>query len=262
MGNIKNGISLQKLKRMLNKNSKFFKSEENAALLENDGNRLLHKNMDFVASEQYRMLRTNIMFTLPSDVKCPVIGVTSSTRGEGKSTTSVNLAYVIAENDLKVLLIDADLRIPSIENKIGERSEFGLTDLLIDNKRDIEKLKSSINDNLYIMTAGDIPPNPAELLGSQRMERTINSLKEHFDCIIIDLPPVNLVTDAASISPYLTGMVVVVRENYVAKRDLDNCFRQLNLAGTKILGFVMNDVDISKGSYGKYGYYKKETKTK
>ncbi len=231
----------------------FGKKKNNMLFSTNEEEKTLHKNLEFTASEQYRMLRTNILFTLPSDVKCPIIGVTSSTRGEGKSTTATNLSYVLAEKGHKVLLIDGDLRIPSIAKKMGIKSSPGLTDLLVNAKADINDWRSTVHNKWYILPSGNIPPNPSELLGSDRMEKILELLKEHFDYIIIDLPPVNLVTDAISVSPYLTGMIVVVREDYVSKPDVEQCFRQMKLSNVKILGYVMNVSDNGGGRYGKYG---------
>ena len=137
----------------------------------------LHKNLEFTATEQYKLLRTNLDFTLPEGVKCPVIGVTSSMRGEGKSTTAVNLSYVLAEKGSKVLLIDGDLRIPSVAKKMGIQSSPGLTDVLMGkNSHSIKEFKSSILDTWYIMPSGDIPPNPSELLGSKRMATALEQL--------------------------------------------------------------------------------------
>ncbi len=212
----------------------------------------LHKNLEFTASEQYRLLRTNIMFTLPENVKCPIIGVTSSMRGEGKSTTSVNLSYFLAEKEQRVLLIDGDLRIPSIARKAEIKSSPGLTDMLIGKHTDTESLKSSIHERLYILPSGDIPPNPSELLGSERMKRLLDAFTADFDYIVIDLPPVNLVSDAVSISSLLTGMIVVIREDYATKQDLEACFRQMKLSGVNILGCVMNQSNMGAGIYRKY----------
>ncbi len=217
----------------------------------------LHKNLEFTASEQYRLLRTNIQFTIPEDVICPIIGITSSTRGEGKSTTAINLAYVMAEKGRKVLLIDGDLRLPSIAKKLNIPSSPGLTDVLIGAGADVESWKSDIHPKWYIMPSGDIPPNPSELLGSKRMARAINNLKEQFDCIIIDLPPVNLVSDAMSVSNLITGMIVVIRGDYTSKKDLEQCIRQIKLSNVNVLGFVMNGAEREGGSYSKYGKYRK-----
>ena len=240
---------------------KFFKKKEKNSFAANENVQALHKNLPFTASEQYRMLRTNIQFTLPANVKCPVIGVTSSIRGEGKSTTSVNLSYMLAEKGHRVLLIDADLRLPSIAKKLDMKGAPGLSNMLVSSNMDMEEFKSDIHDQWYILPAGDIPPNPSELLGSERMEKLLDTLKEQFDYIVIDLPPVNLVTDAISISNFLTGMIVVVRENYVTKHDVDNCFRQMNLSNVNILGFVMNESSQGGGTYAhrkNYKYYKKD----
>lgn len=216
----------------------------------------LHKNLEFTATEQYKLIRANLDFTLPEDEKCPVIGVTSSMRGEGKSTTAVNLSYVFAEKGSKVLLIDADLRIPSIAKKLEIESSFGLADLLRGKGAQISEFKSHLLSNWFVLPSGDIPPNPSELLGSSRMENVLNQLREIFDCIIIDLPPVNIVSDAISISSLISGMIVVIREEHTEKKELERCFRQLRLSNVNILGCVMNAAKSGSGSYGKYKRYK------
>ncbi len=229
--------------------------------------RTLHKNLEFTATEQYKLLRTNLNFTLPTDVKCPIIGITSSTRGEGKSTTAVNLSYVLAENGSKVLLIDGDLRIPSVAKKMRISGSPGVTDMLMGNDVSMSEFQSLLLENWYILPSGNIPPNPSELLGSSRMATVLESLKEIFDYIVIDLPPVNIVSDAVSISSLITGMIVVIRENYTEKKELERCFRQLKLSNVKVLGCVMNESDNGRKYYGKYKrykyykYYKYEYKT-
>ena len=233
------------------------KKKRPAALPPVEIQKTLHKNLEFIASEQYRLLRTNIKFTVPADVKCPIIGVTSSIRGEGKSTTAVNLSYVLANKGHKVLLVDGDLRIPSIAKKMGVKSTPGLTDLLIGSSADIASWKSEIHKNWYILPSGEIPPNPSELLGSKRMENVLNVLSEHFDYIIVDLPPVNIVSDAMAISSYITGMIIVIREGYTSKKDLDRCMRQIKLSNVNILGCVMNESEEGSASYSKYGRYKR-----
>lgn len=219
--------------------------------------RTLHKNLEFTATEQYKLLRANLDFTVPEGTKCPIIGVTSSMRGEGKSTTAVNLSYVLAEKGSRVLLIDGDLRIPSIAKKMDIASTPGLTDVLMGKKeQNIEAFKTSMLDTWYIMPSGEIPPNPSELLGSKRMASALERLKEQFDYIIIDLPPVNIVSDALSISSLITGMILVVREEYTEKKELERCFRQLKLSNVNVLGCVMNEAKSGSGSYGKYKRYK------
>ena len=234
-----------------------FKSKHSRApFMSETHQRTLHKNLEFTATEQYKLLRTNLRFTIPEGTKCPVIGVTSSMRGEGKSTTAVNLSYVLAEQGSKVLLIDGDLRIPSVAKKMEIPSTPGLTDMLMDRNVNLDEFKSSILENWYIMPAGDIPPNPSELLGSQRMATTLEHLRESFDYIIIDLPPVNIVSDALSIANMITGMIVVIREEYTEKKELEHCFRQLKLSDVHVLGCVMNEAKSGGGAYGKYKYRK------
>lgn len=218
--------------------------------------RTLHQNLEFTATEQYKLLRANLEFTVPEGTKCPVIGVTSSMRGEGKSTTAVNLSYVLAEKGSRVLLIDGDLRIPSIAKKMEIPSTPGLTDFLLSKHDRFENYKSSLLDTWYIMPSGDIPPNPSELLGSKRMESALESMRSYFDYIVIDLPPVNLVSDALSISSLITGIIVVIREEYTEKKELERCFRQLKLSNVNILGCVMNEAKSNSGSYSKYRKYR------
>lgn len=221
-----------------------------------DIQKTLHKNLEFTATEQYKLLRANLEFILPEAATCPVIGVTSSMRGEGKSTTAVNLSYVLAEKGSRVLLIDGDLRIPSIAKKMNISATPGLTDFLKKNPVDIESFKSSVLENWYILPAGDIPPNPSELLGSHRMEKFLNKVKQEFDYVVIDLPPVNIVSDALSISAHTDGMIIVIREDYTEKKELERCFRQLKLSGVRVLGCVMNEAKTGGGSYKRYKRYR------
>ena len=236
----------------------FMNKDKNGAAFE-QGAKALHKNLNFTATEQYKLLRTNLDFTLPQDSKCHIVGVTSSIRGEGKSTTAINLSYVIAEKGGKVLLIDGDLRLPSVAKKMQISATPGLTNLLMRfESRQLVSFQSSILENWYIIPAGNIPPNPSELLGSAKMEKLLEILSEEFDYIIIDLPPVNIVSDALAISRYITGMILVVREEYTEKKELEACSRQLGLSNVKVLGCVMNGAKTGSGSYGKYRrYYKK-----
>ncbi len=218
----------------------------------------LHKNLEFTAVEQYKLLRANLSFTLPEGIRCPIIGVTSSMRGEGKSTTAINMSYVLAESGKSVLLIDGDLRIPSVAKKMDISSSPGLTDLLMGyESHQMGVFKTNLLDNWYVMPSGDLPPNPSELLGSRRMESILKLAAEKFDYIVVDLPPVNVVSDALAISKYITGMVVVIREDYTEKKELEACFRQLKLSNVNVLGCVMNESENSAGSHGRYKKYSK-----
>ncbi len=222
-----------------------------------ENKKTLHKNLEFTAVEQYKLLRTNLSFTLPEDEACSIIGVTSAMRGEGKSTTAVNLSYVLAESGKKVLLIDGDLRIPSIAKKMDIKNTFGLSDLL-KGAASVQMGDFKVPDykNWYIMPSGSLPPNPSELMGSSRMKNVLKTLSENFDCIVLDLPPVNLVSDALAVSKFISGMIIVVRSDYTEKKELENCFRLLKLSDVNVLGCVINDDKMGRGSYGKYRYRK------
>lgn len=221
----------------------------------------LHKNLNFTAAEAYKLLRTNLQFTLPGgeEEACRIIGVTSSIRGEGKSTTAINLSYTLAETGKKVLLIDADMRLPSIGKKLDMPNAPGLSNVLVATGGDTKLAirPSKVDPNWRIVTAGDIPPNPSELLGSRRMQALLKVLANEFDYIVVDLPPVNVVSDALVVSSALDGLIVVVRENYTERKELRSCIRQLNLSNAKVLGIVMTG---AKESLKRYGKYKKRGK--
>lgn len=219
------------------------------------------KNLKFTAAEAYKLLRTNLMFTLPSDKKCRVIGITSALPGEGKSITSINLSYVFAESGKKVLLIDADMRLPNIARQLDLKSAPGLSNVLA-GLCDISEatVDSGVLDTFKVITAGDIPPNPSELLGSEQMASLIGTLSDDYDFIVVDLPPVNIVADALTILNVVDGIIAVVRQNYASRLALRRCMNQLSLNKEKFLGFVMVDAKESTkeyGKYSKYGYGKK-----
>ena len=217
---------------------------------------LLCDELNFAAAEAYKLLRTNLLFALPEQ-ECRIIGVTSSIRGEGKSTTSVNLAYTLAQTGKRVLLIDGDMRLPTIAQKLEMTGTPGLSNLLAGLSAERNCLrKSSYFDNWYILPAGDIPPNPSELLGSERMHSLLDRYKDVFDYILLDLPPVNIVVDALVITKWTDGVVVVVRENYTDRRALDACMYQVEKLGAKMLGFVMTGANVGGSSYKNYGKYK------
>ena len=239
----------------------FKKKQKTASFVVDETRKTLHQNLDFAATEQYKLLRTNLDFVLPAGEKCPVVGITSSIRGEGKSTTAINLSYVLAEKGSKVLLLDGDLRLPTVAKKMEFEKTEGLTDFLMGKPIRIEDYRSSLLENWYILPSGEIPPNPSELLGSVRMEKVLAKLREFFDYIIIDLPPVNIVSDAVSISRLITGMLVIMKEGYTERKELKMCLRQLELSNVKILGCVMTYAQ-SSGGYNRYKKYKKYKKYK
>jgi len=216
---------------------------------------LFEDNAGFAAAEACRLLRTNILFSFSSEEKGRVIGVTSSVRGEGKSSTACNLAYVLTQDGRKTLLIDGDLRLPSVSAKLNLTQSPGLSNLLV-SKMPLESALKHCDaaPSLSVITAGDCPPNPSELLGSQRMKELIESPSKEYEYIIFDLPPVAEVSDALIVSKYLDGIIMVVRNGAADKRVLADAIRQLRLVNARILGFAFIDASESKSSYRKkYG---------
>lgn len=214
------------------------------------------EELSFAAAEAYKLLRTNIQFALPDEQRCRVVGVTSSFSGEGKSTTAVNLGYMLAEAGERVLLIEADMRLPRLARRMGMPPSPGLSNVLagLCNVNDVLRV-SNLQEQLFFLSAGDIPPNPSELLGSKAIGTLMQVLAESFDFIILDLPPMGEVTDALVASKLTDGMVVVVRQKYAERRALADTMRQLKYANAKVLGFVMTCSETqAKGKYYKKGY--------
>lgn len=221
----------------------------------------LGENLSFAAAEAYKLLRTNLNFSIPGNKKCKIIGVTSALRGEGKSTTSVNIAYTMAQSYEKVLLIEADMRLPTLAKRLRVQVRPGLSNLLIGQCSGNEILQSSgLINNLWVISAGNIPPNPAELLDSEQMAVTIQTMADFFDVIIIDLPPLTAVSDALLVSKHTDGMVIVVRQEYCDRASVEEAVRQLRFVDAKILGFVMTGADTQKKGYKRYGDYKQVEK--
>lgn len=220
---------------------------------------LLGDHLNFAAAEAYKLLRTNLLFALPDEGHCRVLGVTSALRGEGKSTTTINLAYSLAEAGKRVLLVETDLRLPTVSKRLALRVAPGLSNLLAG----LAKIKdviqdSGMQDTLKVIVAGDIPPNPQELIGSERMKQVLEELKQDFDFLLFDLPPVNAVADGLVISRLMQGMLLVVRRDYGDRRAVADAVRQLQYLDAKILGFVMTHNYVEKSaSYGRYGRYGK-----
>lgn len=208
--------------------------------------------LSFAAAEAYKLLRTNIMFSFSGEETCRIIGISSSVRGEGKSTTACNLAYVLSQAGKKTLLVDGDLRLPSVFSKLSIKQSPGLSNLLVSKKNAKSVIIScSATPELDVLASGDCPPNPSELLGSNRMKELFDSLRSEYEYIIVDLPPIADVTDALVISKYLDGMIMVVRNGVVDKSELADALRQLKLVGVRVLGFAFRDAADSKRGYGK-----------
>ena len=216
---------------------------------------MLREDLDFAAAESYKLLRTKLFFALPAK-PCRVVGVTSSIRGEGKTTTAINLSRALAETGKRVLLMDADLRLSNVAGRLGVEGAPGLCDLLAGLCDDLGRAvrASKRLDNWSILPAGDLPPNPSELLGSEEMEKLMEQLVKEFDFIVVDMSPVNVVTDAIVTSRYTDGTMVVARQDYTDRRSLDRCVKYLKVLEPKLMGFVLTDAHEREKGYGKYGY--------
>ncbi|WP_255782069.1 CpsD/CapB family tyrosine-protein kinase [Lactiplantibacillus plantarum] len=205
-------------------------------------------------SEQFRTLRTNINF-MAIDNPIKTLALTSANVSEGKSTVTDNLAVVWTQNGQKVLLVDADLRRSTLHRTFDLDNREGLTTILTSHARTIDLnkiIQPSGIENLSILPSGPTPPNPAELLGSQRMKDFLKAAKKRYDMVIVDVPPMLEVTDTQVISHYLDAVVLVVKQGHTQKLGAKRAVELLKLAHANLLGYVMNDVS-SDGSAG-YGY--------
>ncbi len=213
--------------------------------------------LDFASQEAYNLLRANLAFSIPTKTTGKIIGITSSHPAEGKSFTAINIAYTLAKDGNKVLIIDSDMRRPSIYKTLDLTLTPGLSNLLTKNPGGVIREKV-LHENLYVLTAGDLPPNPSELIGSSRMKDVLELVSKHYDYVILDLPPVLVVPDALVMSRYLDGIIVVVRHQEVKKREVLDVVRQLKFAKAHILGFVYNGYGHGTGYYKNKGkYYKR-----
>ncbi len=212
---------------------------------------LNREELDYRANEAYKTLRTNIQFC-GEEIK--VITFTSCTPNEGKSSISLNLAVSFAEVGKKVMLVDADLRKSVLigRYKIGE-IEFGLTHYLSGQKELGDVICQTYVSNLDIIFSGTYSPNPAELLNSSRFNKMISKLREEYDYVIIDTPPLGSVIDSAIVAKISDGAVVVIEANAISYKFARNVKEQLERSNCKIIGAVLNKISMEKNSY--YGKY-------
>ncbi len=204
---------------------------------------ILNKNSNFVVREAYKTLRTNIRFLLRGN-GCKKLCITSGMAGEGKSITMLNLAISFAESGLKVLLIDADLRRPAMARLLVEKAAPGLTNILVGMATVEESIRREVYPNLDIIFSGDMYPNPSELLGCDEFAQMIQDLSKHYDYILVDTPPVNVVSDACVVASILDGVVFLVRKDKSTKESVKQGVANLELTGAKILGFILNGVSL------------------
>ena len=220
---------------------------------------LMGAGISFAASEAYKLLRTKLQFSFAGDNDCRVIGLSSALCGEGKSLSAVNLAFTLSQLDKKVILIDCDMRRPTLAEKLGVLKKPGLSSYLT-GQSGLYDLVQYCNlkgheHAFHVISAGQNPPNPVELLSSERMKKALAQLRKNYDYVILDLPPVGEVTDAMAVAKDTDGMLLVVRQNYCDRVVLAEAVRQFEFISSKILGVVFNCTNEHGGNYGK-GYYK------
>jgi len=212
---------------------------------------IVEKEPKSIAAESYRTLRTNIQYS-SFDKEYKVIMVTSSEPGEGKSTTAGNLALCLAQGEKKVILVDCDLRKPSLHKKFKISNIVGLSDVMI-GKEELVTAMHRYNNNLVILTSGKIPPNPSEMLSSKAMTTLLDTLKQNFDYIILDTPPVQAVTDSQILATKADGAILVVRAERTKKDSVQSAINLLKKVNADVIGTVLNGLDNSRNKY--YYYY-------
>ena len=213
-------------------------------------------------SEAFRALRTNLRFS-NVDHELKIILFTSAGPGEGKSSTVANLGVSIAQLGEKVLVIDADLRNPSQHKIMGLENNKGLSTSLVTSVSFLEQIQHSQEANLDFLTSGPIPPNPAELLGSMRMKQLLNEAAEAYDIVLVDTSPTIAVTDSSVLAQLVDGVVLVLGAGEVSRNYALITKEQLEKVGAKIIGVVLNKVELNTEEYYYYSYYgTKHTKSK
>lgn len=230
--------------------------EEHRSVTE-DRKRILNDNTPFAVSEAYRMARTNLLY-LPIEHKCKKFAMTSCYQMEGKTTSTINLAIMLAQNNKRVILIDADLRKPRVAKNLGIRYENGLTEYLAGLTPTVAAIKTE-HENLYVIPSGKESSLAAELLATGRMGTLLHQLEEKCDYIIIDTPPLNVVTDASVLVNLVDGYILSVRADRSNVNALKQVIASLEQVNATIYGFLLNSVNPKTGgaygNYGKYGKY-------
>ena len=204
-------------------------------------------------AEAYRGLRTSLEYS-SVDKQLKSLVITSSNPGEGKSTVSSNLAFILSQGGKKVIVVDADLRKPTIHKKFRVDNREGLTEILI-GKKNINEVSKKIDENIYVITAGKKTPNPAEMVSSKAMEELIEILKKKYDYVIIDTPPVRTISDGVILSAKADGVVLVVRAGKTKSADIVKGYKELEKVKANIVGSVLNAVDKKRHGYYYYYYY-------
>lgn len=215
-------------------------------------------NVPFSVIEAFNALRTNLSYALSTSERKSFI-ITSTEAAEGKSTVAINSAIAFSEMKRKVLLVDGDMRSPVVHSRLGLKQSNGLSGLLAGFFTSAECVQR-YNDYMDVIAAGEIAPNPSELLASPAMKSFLAEMEKQYDYIIIDTPPCNVVTDALVFAQETAGVALAVRENYTVHPMLERLLEQMEFANVKVIGFILNDAGADGKTYGKYGGYGKYRK--
>lgn len=222
---------------------------------------ILSSNIPFNVIENYKLLRTNIMFSL-STGNNKVFAISSSNPSEGKSTSSINIAIAFAQAKQKILLIDADMRKSVIHKSFLLPNESGLSTVIGNMTTFEDTVCKNVIENLDVLTAGPSVPNPSELLASQNFKNIIESIMDKYDYVLIDTPPINVVSDALTIKNSVAGLMLVVKYGSTTYDDIENCMKKMEVADMNMLGFIFNNINIKdkNGYYKQYSYYESNKK--
>ena len=216
------------------------------------------KRISFQVSEAYKMIRTNLLFALSTSDKRTVV-FSSAEPSAGKSTLSANLAIVMAQTGAHVVLVDADMRKPTQHRNFKLSRTMGLSKILSGQNKLDECICKEVKTNLDVIPAGTIPPNPSELLGSHRMDELIAELESRYDYVLVDMPPIGIVTDALVVAPKAAGLLLVARQKQTTYDELADTVDSISATSAPLLGVVLTDVQqeqmLGYGRYGKYGRY-------
>ena len=237
-----------------NKNSK----KTNRRVNDDSQKMILSEKSPWPVKEAYKTLRTNIIFSLPG-TGGKVLAITSAFRGDGKSVNAINTAISFGQLGKKTVIVDCDMRLPTVASKLGLKGNPGLSDFLA-GQADIQGILYKVpGQEINMIPAGNIPPDPTALLQSRRMESLIAGLRKVYDYVVIDLPPVTTVADAAILSKYIDGFLLVVRHGNTEYGAIRDMLGQLQLADAKIVGFIYNDAEAEGNKYYKRYYYKSKS---
>ena len=217
---------------------------------------ITHTNSKSPISEAYRTLRTNIQF---SNVDHPIktFVITSPMISEGKTTTLTNLAETFAQAGNRVMVVDADLRRPRVHQVFGISNQQGVTNVLA-GQVELKDAVQVSGSQIHVLTSGPIPPNPSELLGSTKMKELVQLLSEHYDIVLIDAPPVNMVTDAAILSTFVDGVILAIASGKTEIEAGKRALKSLEAVNANVLGAVMTMIPVTKKGYYSYQYYSYE----